>query len=170
MKPLISRATHYNMLIVTAIWCGVCFVSTLTATAAEYSIEKRELPLLQQWSGDYPVSALENLPEGQRSSAVGYINDSETFAAVWGAFNPDEKPPSIDFSEQLVVFSRNITYYNRTLIVKVILEKGVAEIIAIETLTAMPIEDRAAMSIAVIPRKGVHFIQVGDEHVTVQDP
>jgi hypothetical protein len=46
----------------------------------------------------------------------------------------------------------------------------VAEIIAIETLTAMPIEDRVAMSIAVIPRGGVHFIQVGDEHVPVQNP
>ena len=163
-------AAYYRMLIVFAIWCGVCFISALNATAAEYSIEKKELPLLQQWSGDYPISALENLPEGQRSSAVGYINDSETFAAVWGVFNPDEEPPSINFSEQLVVFSRNITYYNRTSIVKVILEKGVAEIIAIETLTAMPIEDRVAMSIAVIPRQGVHFIQVGDEHVTVQNP
>ena len=103
---------------------------------AAYSIENRQLPLLQQWR----------------------------------AFNPDAEPPSIHFAEHLVVFSRNITYYNLTSIVKVILDKGVAEIIVIETLTAMPIEDRVDMAIAVIPRQRVHFIQAGSEHVSVQNP
>ena len=88
----------------------------------------------------------------------------------WRAFNPDVQPPYINFTEHLVVFSRNITYYNHTSIAEVTLEMGIAELITIETLTAMPIEDRVATAIAVIPRRGVHFIQTGREYVSVQNP
>ena len=117
----------------TFMCCFIVFVFSLSTAASDYTIEPRDLPIEGQWSGNYPVSALDSLPEGQRSSVVGYIN-------------------------------------NRTSIIKFTLEKGVAEIIAMATLTAMPIEDRVAMSLAVIPRQGVHFIQVGDEHIPVQNP
>ena len=66
------------------------------------------------WSGDYPVTALAQLPAGQRQNRVGYIGDADTFAAVWRHFMPQEALPIVDFEKDLVVFSRNLVYYNRT--------------------------------------------------------
>jgi hypothetical protein len=146
-----------------------CALSFETA-ASEHIIEKRDIPILQSWSGTYPVAMLDRLPEAQRTTRAGYIDDDTTFYAVWEAFNPGQKAPAVDFSEQLVLFARNTVYFNRTRIVRVTLEKGVAEIVAIETLSAMPIEDIVAMSLAVVPREGVHFVLVGDEHVAVANP
>ena len=40
--------------------------------------------------------------------------------------------------------------------------EGVAEVLAMETLSAMPIEDKVAMSLAVVPRKGIESIQSSD--------
>ncbi|MCJ7593633.1 MAG: hypothetical protein MUO52_02535, partial [Desulfobacterales bacterium] len=107
------------------------------------------------------------LPEGRRSSAVGYIGDGETFSAVWQAFEPLQNVPRVDFSTQLVVFSRNVDFYNRTSILKITLQDGVAEVLAVETMSAMPIEDKVGMALAVIPRDGVKFIQTGKERIPV---
>jgi hypothetical protein len=60
-----------------------------------------------------------------------------------------------------------VTFYNRTNIVKVTLKDGIAEIIAIETRSALPIEDKVAMAMVVIPRAGVKFIQAGNERIPV---
>jgi hypothetical protein len=73
----------------------------------------------------------------------------------------------VDFGTQIVVFYRNVTFYNRTNIVKVTLKDGIAEIIAIETRSALPIEDKVAMAMVVIPRAGVKFIQAGNERIPV---
>jgi hypothetical protein len=43
------------------------------------------------------------------------------------------------------------------------------EILAMETMSAMPIEDKAAMAMAVIPRAGVRFIRAGEEQIPVTD-
>ena len=59
------------------------------------------------------------------------------------------------------------TFYGRTAILKVILQNGVAEILARETMTALPIEDKAAMALAVIPRTGVKCIRTGNERIPV---
>ena len=39
------------------------------------------------------------------------------------------------------------------------MKDGVAEVLAMETMSAMPIEDKVAMSLAVVPRKGIESIQ-----------
>jgi len=70
-------------------------------------------------------------------------------------FKPGEKVLEVDFSKHVVVFSRNVTFYNRTAILKVTLKDGVAEILVMETRSALPIEARVAMAMAVIPRAGV---------------
>jgi len=127
----------------------------------------RDLPILETWSGDYPVSQLKCLPEGQRNSPAGFLGDSAAFTAVWQAFKPGEKVPEIDFSSHLVVFSRNVEFYNRNSIAKVSLEDGVVEVLALETMTSMPIEDKVAMAMAVIPREGVEFIQTPYERIPV---
>jgi hypothetical protein len=87
---------------------------------------------------------------------------------VWQAFKPGEEVPEVDFSKHLVVFSRNVSFYNRTSIAKVTLKDGVADFLAIETLSSMPIEDKAGMAMAVIPRDGVKFIiQAGGAGIPV---
>ena len=75
--------------------------------------------------------------------------------------------PAVDFATPLVVFCRNRVFYNRVNIVKVTLRDGIAEIVAAETLSALPIENRVAMSMAVIPRTGVKFIQAGTERIAI---
>lgn len=156
---------------------GILFLGTglaLLAEGCETVAPLREsapeaLPILQRWSGDYPVAELGRLPEEQRSSGVGYLGDAVTFAAVWRAFKPGEDVPEVGFTENLVVFSRNRQFYNRTSVVKVVLADGVAEVLAIETKSAMPIGDNVAMAMAVIPREGIRFIQSGEEQIRVAD-
>ncbi len=136
------------------------------APVAVQSSEPQDLLPSVKWSGDYPVAALRLLPDGQQQSRVGYISDADTFDKVWQSFMPEQALPTVDFKNDLVVFSRNVVYYNRTNIFKVTLISGVAEILAMETMTAMPIEDNAAMAMAVIPRAGVKAIRL-DEATTV---
>ena len=130
-------------------------------------MEPRDIPLLEKWSGDYPVSELGRLPERQQDMVAGYISDTETFIQVWRAFMPKEILPVVDFSKNIVVFTRNIQFYNRTSILKVTLQNGTAEIIAMETMSAMPIEEKVAMAMAVIPRDGVMSIKTGTEKIQV---
>jgi hypothetical protein len=125
------------------------------------------LPILQKWSGDYPVSQIDRLPQGQTKTAAGYIDDQDLLERVWEAFRPGEPVPEIDFDTRIVVFCRNLVFYNRVNIVKVTLADGIAQIIAAETLSALPIVDKVAMSMAVISRSGVKFIQAGTERIDV---
>ena len=47
---------------------------------------------------------------------------------------------------------------------------GVAEVIAIETLSATPVEDKVAIALALIPHEGVKFIQAAEERIPVTAP
>ena len=120
------------------------------------------IPLLKKWHGDYPVSQLARLPGGQQDLAVGYISDVETFIPIWRTFMPTEILPAVDFSKNFIVFTRNVKFYNQKSILTVRLESGTAEIIAMETLSSIPIEDRVAMAMALIPREGIRAIKSGD--------
>jgi hypothetical protein len=133
------------------------------ATTGTMTITPANLPLLKKWHGDYPLSELDRLPEGQQDSAAGFIGDTGTFIRVWRVFMPKEILPPVDFSKNIVVFTRNVRFYNRTSILKVELLDGTAEIFAMETLSTAPIEDTAAMAMAVIPRDGVLAIRAGTE-------
>ena len=121
-----------------------------------------EIEVLQSWQGDYPVAQLDALPEGQRERGIGYIADAEAFDNVWKAFQPGEAVPEVDFTNNLVLFARNTQFFNRVRIGKVEVTNGVAEVLAMETLSAMPIEDKVAMSLAVVPRRGIESIQSSD--------
>ncbi|MDX1776905.1 MAG: hypothetical protein R3297_10010 [Desulfobulbales bacterium] len=127
-----------------------------------------DLPLFDTISGEYPVSELGRLPPGQQDTTVGYIGDTETFIPVWRAFMPNEILPEVDFSNKIIVFSRNTQFYNRTIIFKVTLSDGVAEIFAMETMSAIPIDDKVAMAMAVIPREGVTAIKGGAVAIKVK--
>jgi hypothetical protein len=130
--------------------------------------EVKNLPILQKWSGDFPVAQIERLAADQRGERVGYIGDPVTFVAVWEAFKPGDPVPAVDFAKNLVVFSRNTHFYNRTSIAKVTVKDGLAEVLAVETLTSRPVEDKVAMAMAEIPREGVEFILSGDKRLPVQ--
>ncbi len=126
-----------------------------------------EAEILQSWQGDYPVDKLQLLPEKQREQAVGFIGDAETFEDVWRAFKPGEDVPEIDFKANLVLFARNTQFYNRISIGKVNVKNGVAEVLAMETMSAMPIQDKVAMSLVVVPRKGIKLIRATDGLVAI---
>ena len=126
-----------------------------------------EAEIQQSWQGDYPVDQLTALPENANQSGIGYIADPKIFGKVWAAFNPEESEPHIDFKENLVIFVRNIQYYNRIQIGKIKLEKGIAEVLAMETLSARPIEDVVAISMAVVSRKGIIGIQAREGVIQV---
>jgi hypothetical protein len=138
-----------------------------TGWAATGHGDLTDLPILQKWSGEYPVAHLDQLPQGKSKAGVGYIDNKSLFEGVWKVFKPGEPVPEVDFDTQIVVFYRNVTFYNRTNIVKIPLRDGIAEIIAIETRSALPIEDKVAMAMVVIPRAGVKFIQAGSERIAV---
>jgi hypothetical protein len=152
-------------------WAACLFFMCIAgcATTATDDNAPADLVISDRWSGDFPVARLNLLPDGQRRSRAGYIGDRQTFAAVWQAFKPGEKIPGVDFKQNLVIFSRNVDFYNRTRIMKAVLAGGDLEILAMETMSAMPIEDQAAMAMAVIPRAGVKFILAGDARVPVTD-
>jgi len=143
-----------------------CVLPGCVTTAARDS-EPKDLAILQKRSGDYPVADLSRLPEAQEKAHVGFINNAATFAAVWDAFKPEEKVPEVDFKESIIVYARNVEYYNRISISKVIIKDGVVEILAMETRLALPIEDKAAMAMAVIPRAGVKFLKTGNGQIPV---
>jgi hypothetical protein len=151
----------------SALWIACAGLWACGIAAASFASEPRDLVILQSWSGDYPVSQLDRLPDGQRTSGLGYLGDAAKFAALWQAFKPGEKVPEIDFGKYLVLFFRNVQFYNRASIFKVTLKDGIAEIMAMETRSALPIEDKVAMALAVVPRAGVRFIQGGSKRIPV---
>ncbi len=146
------------------------------ADALTYRLDKQaikeaehagEVKIILSWHGDYPIAQLQLLPEMQREQGVGFIDDSETFTKVWKAFKPDEDVPEIDFKSNLVLFVRNKQFYNSIRIGKVNLNNGVAELLAMETMSAIPIENKVSMSMVIIPRKGITAIKTDGNIITV---
>ena len=123
--------------------------------------------ILQSWQGDFTVAQLDQLPENQREQAVGFINDAKNFKDVWKAFKPGETVPDIDFKSNLVLFARNTQFYNRIRIGKVNVKNGVMEVLAMETMSAMPIEEKVGMSLVEITVQGITAIQAGDKIIPI---
>jgi hypothetical protein len=126
-----------------------------------------EAGILQSWQGDYPVVQFDQLPKNQRENGIGYIDNAKTFDSIWKAFKPGEVVPGIDFKANLVIFARNTQFFNRISIGKVKVTNGVAEVLAMETMSAMPIEDKVAMSLVVVARQGITAIQASDEIIPI---
>lgn len=166
-----------NVLLMTVVFASLILLSSGALAAGGSKVKLKEFqgekpnnrPILQRWTGDYPVAQLDRLPVGQSQSRVGYIGDAETFASVWQVLKPGTALPQVDFNKNLVVFVRNVTSYHPTLVEKVTLKDGVAEIVAAGPLTpAEPIGDRVALGLAVISREGLKFIQADSEQIPVR--
>jgi hypothetical protein len=141
---------------------------TPTGTAKpEPDAKPKEVAIIQQWQGLYPVALLNQLPDGQREAGTGYVVDAKTFATLWKAWKGEEKAPAVDFQKNFVVFTRNVQYLNMIRIGGVMLKDGVADVVAMETMSANPIEDKLHMSAAVIAREGVKSVRAGDKTVPV---
>jgi hypothetical protein len=152
--------------LVLLVGCSRSYTKTETKADSPQAVSG-EAEILQSWHGDYPVAHLKLMPEKQREKSVGFVDDAETFEAVWKAFKPNEDVPKIDFKANLVLFSRNTQFYNRISIGKVKVTNGVAEVLAMETKSAIPIEDKVAISLVVVSRSGITAIQTGDEIIPV---
>jgi hypothetical protein len=137
------------------------------SSVVKESVTSTDVKILKTWQGDYPVNQLKLLPEGQRDNNIGYISNSKSFSDIWRQFKPNNDLPDIDFGNHLVLFARNIQYYNRISIGKVNLTNDVIDILAMETMSAMPVENHVALSIAVIPRKGITAINIGDKNINI---
>ncbi|MFC1824186.1 hypothetical protein ACFL9T_15855, partial [Thermodesulfobacteriota bacterium] len=90
------------------------------------------------------------------------------FKGVWKSLRPGDAVPGIDFKIKLVLFARNTQFYNRISIGKVKVTKGVVELLAMETMSSMPIEDNVAMSLVVVPRQGLTAVQTGDKNIPIK--
>jgi hypothetical protein len=69
----------------------------------------------------------------------------------------------------LVLFARNTDFYNSIRIGKVNVKNGVTEVLAMETMSAIPIEDKVSMSMVVVEKQGISGIQCGNEVIPVRD-
>jgi len=165
-----------NVLLMMVVFASLILLSSDAFAAGGSKVKLKEFqgekpnycPILQRWTGDYPVAQLDRLPVGQSQSRVGYIGDAEAFASVWQVLKPGTALPQVDFNKHLVVFVRNVKSYHPTLVEKVTLKDGVAEIVAAEPLTpAQPVEDRVAIGLAVISREGLKFIHADNEQIPV---
>jgi len=165
-----------NVLLMLVVFTSLILLSSYAFAKGGSKVKLKEFqgekttnrPILQRWVGDYPVAQLDRLPAGQRQARVGYIGDTETFASVWQVFKPGTTLPQVDFNKNLVVFVRNVTLYHPTLVEKVTLKDGVAEIVAAGPLTpAEAIGDRVVLGLAVISREGLKFIQADNEQIPV---
>jgi len=160
-----------RLILFLVLMCGtLAFSSSAHAQPPAGEHTPTDLPILVQWSGDYPVAQLDQLPEGQTTSQAGYLGTSAQFLRVWTAFKSGEEVPHVDFHANLVIFSRNIDFYNGINIMKVILNDGVADIIVMGTRSARPIETQVAMAMAVIPRAGIRVIREGSGYIEVASP
>ena len=126
-----------------------------------------EAKILQSWQGDYPTAKINLLPDNQRENTVGFIGNIETFKAIWNALKPEEAVPDIDFNTNVVLFVKNTQFYNRIRIGKVNVTNGVADVLAMETMSAMPIEDKVAMSLVKVALQGITAIRSGDKIIPI---
>lgn len=164
-----SRYLSFSCVVTGLTLFSVLFFLWSCAAKPSPTQSRPNILLLNKWSSDYPVSQLARLPAGQRESQVGYIDDMETFIFIWRAFMPNQILPAIDFSKDLIVFTRNVKFYNQQSILTVRLEDNTAVIIVMETMSARPIEDLVSMSMAVIPRTGIESIRSGTEIIKVRN-
>jgi hypothetical protein len=138
---------------------------TVQGTTDTEAVKNKQI--LHQWNGDYPLLALNLLPAGLRETPVGYIGDAEAFKRIWQAFKPKARMPEVNFGTDLVVFARNVQFYNNTTISAVKVRDGVLEVVAIETMSSRPIKENVAFAIAVVGREGVTSLKIGNEALPI---
>lgn len=153
--------------LVSLVLLNSCSGSRSGGEAATAEKMTGEAEILQSWPGDFPVAELDRLPAAQSVGNMGCLNDEVTFKAVWEVFQPGLAAPEVDFEANLVFFVRNTQYFNRINVGLVNVTDGLAEIVAMETMSAAPIHDIVAMVLVEVPRRGIVGLKAGDDVVPV---
>jgi hypothetical protein len=125
------------------------------------------LTIKQKWDGVYPFRDLSHLPDGQQELPVGYINNRQELEKIWRYFKPGQTAPDMDFDHDMIVYSRNVDFFNRISIFKADLQDGTLEILTQETMSSLPVTDSVAISFIVIPADGIKFIKSGERRLVV---
>lgn len=126
-----------------------------------------DVPVLQSWQGDYPVSSLDLLPKVQRHSHLGYIGELGHFEDIWKVLKPNARMPVVDFKKNIVLFYRNVSFYNKAAMGSVVIKDAGLDVLVRETMTSMPIEDKVFMVLALIPRTEALYLISGKERVPI---
>lgn len=175
---MIHRCTHLGLKLLVLLGAFV-FLGTF-AVSSEAGVknpaknlgsvgEKQNyLPILNRWSGDYPIAQLDRLREWHAQSHAGYIGDEAAFASFWQVFKQGTAVPRVDFSKNLVVFVIGNGRYKQMFVAKVTLKGNVAEMVADGNSSGQPRDDSLAAALAVIPRAGIKLFCVGKEQITVE--
>lgn len=161
-----SRTVIHTFILLTLLFSSAC------TTVINDDTENKDgpVPILGTLSGDLPVSALNNLPEGQSDQAVGYLDSQQQLDNLLQSIQAGGKSlPVVDFSSQIVLFTKNTVFYNRLSIAQVLRKGDALTILAMETMSAMPITDKVAISLAVIKRDDVQFIEAGGQRLVIGD-
>jgi hypothetical protein len=126
------------------------------------SENNHHVPILAFLSGDFPVAALDSLPNNQREASIGFLETQQQLDLVLGQIDSaDSLSYQVDFSTQIVLFVRNTVFYNRLSIGQVTLEGDTLKVTSMQTMSAMPIRSKVAISMVVVPRQGATYLESG---------
>ena len=126
------------------------------------SENNHQVPILAFLSGDFPVAAFDSLPKNQREAPIGFLGTQQQLDLVLEQINSAESLSyKVDFSTQIVLFVRNTVFYNRLSIGQVTLEDDTLKVTSVQTLSAIPIRGKVAISMVVVPRQGARYLESG---------
>ena len=161
-KTAIQTSILFFLLIITS--------ACATVTDADPGVKDGPVAILGTLSGDLPTAALKKLPEGIQQQSVGYFSSQKQLDAVLPAILAGDRTlPAVDFSSQIVLFTKNTQFYNRLRIGQVLREGETLTVLAMETMSAMPITDKVAISFAIIERDGARFIAAREGNIAIVD-
>lgn len=132
------------------------------------TVKDGSVQILGTLNGDLPVSSLRMFPTELQEQPVGYLSNQKQLDAVLQSIQAGGKSlPVVDFSSQIILFTKNTVYYNRLSIGQIVRKGETLTILAMETRSAMPITDKVAISLVIIERDGAEFIDAGKTKVTI---
>jgi hypothetical protein len=113
----------------------------------------------QTWSGDLATAQMGTVALGRSAEGFALVTSLTDWQALWALYQPKAAVPSVDFTTHFVVCLRNTEFYNRMRLGMGLVQKGVLEPLAMETMSARPIEDQVAVTFASFPRQGITSVK-----------
>jgi len=121
------------------------------------------LPVIERWSGQYPVSELHRMPEEQMINGTGFVNNTAAWNEIWHGANQSDAP-AVDFHVEIVCFAHNVEFLNIVHVTAgTVDDEGVVDVLAMQTKTARPIDDFVYWSAGTIPIAGLTHLRVAGD-------
>jgi len=147
----------------------IAVFAALALSSALAFAEERELEFAEQWTGEAPTIAFNDVPWYNRTGSIGYINDTKTFAAVWKEIYGSERVPAVDFKKQIVLFIRNTHAVKNIHKASATLDNaGVVTLNWNETSSFKGGETRLRCVLAVVDAGGIKKIKAGSVTIEVK--